>query len=246
MEMLKLEPKEFERKICEAVRKAERLPENYRLYVHKLRYTITKDETPNEVQAEVFVTEGKIDSVKYLLAWDGEKNEFCRPQMIWRKYAHYRVMADFGMFNPLTRAVAEGYQEYAIAHLLRELGFRKESAWYIVKAKGMKPVKFKLNRNNHWHIEHYDFNGDYRFYPSMGQQWELPWGNMGIPYYQPFDHEGNIYTVPSLDQIHEFCCRRGFACYGIHEPQEIIRHLVFMYRTINNDPTAFRKYVERK
>ena len=82
MEMLKLEPKEFERKICEAVRKAERLPENYRLYVQKIGYTITKDETPNEVQAEVAVTEGKIDSVKYLLAWDGEKNEFCRPQMI--------------------------------------------------------------------------------------------------------------------------------------------------------------------
>lgn len=246
MEMLKLELKEFERKICEAVRKAEKLPENYRLYVQKIGYTITKDETPNEVQAEVAVTEGKIECVKYLLAWDEEKNEFCRPLMVWRKYANYRMMADFGMFNPLTRAVAEGYQEYAIAHLLRELGFRKESAWYIVKAKGMKPMKFKLNRNNHWHIEHYDFNGDYRFYPSMGQQWELPWGKMGTPYYQPFDHEGNIYTVPSLDQIHEFCCRRGFACYGIHEPQEIIRHLVFMYRILNNDQTAFRKYVERK
>lgn len=136
--------------------------------------------------------------------------------------------------------------EYAIAHLLRELGFRKESAWYIVKAKGMKPVKFKLNRNNHWHIEHHDFNGDSKFYPRMALQWKLPWGEIGTPYYQPFDHEGNIYTVPSLDQIHEFCCRRGFACYSIHEPQEIIRHLVFMYRKLNNDQTAFRKYVERK
>lgn len=245
MEMLKLETEERNRKICEAVRKAEKLPDNYRLYVTTVQFTITKNETPDEIQAEVFVTEGKIDSVKYLLAWDEEKNEFCRPQMIWRKYANYRLMADFGMFNPLTRAVAEGYQEYAIAHLLRELGFRKESAWYIVKAKGMKPVKFKLNRNNYWRIEHHDFNGDGRFYPSMGQQWER-FGRMETPFYQPFDHEGNLYTVPSLDQIHDFCCKRGFACFGIWQPQEIILHLVFMYRKVNNDPTAFRKYVQRK
>ena len=65
--MLELELKEFERKICEAVREAEKLPENYRLYVQKIGYTITKDKTPNEVEAEVAVTEGKIKSVKYLL-----------------------------------------------------------------------------------------------------------------------------------------------------------------------------------
>jgi hypothetical protein len=76
------------------VRKAEKLPDNYRLYVTTVQFTITKDETPDEIQAEVFVTEGKIDSVKYLLAWDAEKDEFYRPQMIWRKYANYRLMAE--------------------------------------------------------------------------------------------------------------------------------------------------------
>lgn len=132
---------------------------------------------------------------------------------------------------------------FAISHVLRELGFHKESSFYCVKPKGQEPVAFQMNYDNCWKIKHHDWNKDAIFKPSYGEPWSF-YDSIHYPYYQKFDEEGYICTLPSNDQINSFCERNGFPLEcSLTDNNAILLHLIKVYRKKAKQPRAFEKYI---
>lgn len=125
---------------------------------------------------------------------------------------------------------------FAICHVLRELGFHKESSTYFVKSKGKRLKVFKMNENNIWSFKHRDFNGYSRFVPSMG--------NIGESIFQEYDYEGYICTCPSMYQLKDFCMRKAIPIRDFLSPKSVLEDLIYEYRIKSKQYNAFRKYLE--
>ena len=131
---------------------------------------------------------------------------------------------------------------FAISHILRELGFRKESAHYFIKPKGESPTLLRINTLNHWYFKHYDWNGVNRYFPSMASTIKYC-GNKIIPLYTEFEKSGYICTVPNDVQIKSFAERQGFEI-RTGNLSEILIDLIAAYRGKKNESKAFEKYIK--
>ena len=56
---------------------------------------------------------------------------------------------------------------FAICRVLREFGYRKESARYFVKPDNEEPVILHLEERNTWKRKHHDFNGYDKYVKAM-------------------------------------------------------------------------------
>ena len=245
MNYLQLNTKHLTMKVQEAVALVERIrPDNVVVLSHE--YTISTKEGPSkDIKVKVAFKNSKVQEAAYVLTWDERREQFRHPVMLYRNLCNYRIVNRFDVLNPYTDYVNEGYAGFAIAHLLKELGFRKESKYYYIKGKGRKPEKFKMRMDNHWHLQHTDFNGFHWYQPSMGNTWTTPWGGIGIPEFQPCDYEGYICTVPTWEQMAEFCSRWNITLRDINSTQTVIEDLVRAYRQRPKQENAFRKYMRR-
>ena len=129
---------------------------------------------------------------------------------------------------------------FEIAHVLRELGFRKESKFYYVKA-GNIVGSFPMRQNNFWNFKHYDFNQDNRFVPSMGEPW-FQNNHKNYPIYDKFGFEGYICTCPTYKQVFDFCDRLQILLLSKEEPRLILESLIKFYREKVHQMCAFYKY----
>lgn len=94
--------------------------------------------------------------------------------------------------------------DFALCHLLREIGFHKESDIYFVKAKGKAPKILPIRKDNYWHLEHYDWNKREKYVREMGTKWKT-WNNKdGIPFFSYYDFDSYLCTIPGIEQIKEF------------------------------------------
>lgn len=130
---------------------------------------------------------------------------------------------------------------FAICHVLREFGYRKESAKYFVKPKGGKPVILDIEERNCWHIKHYDFNSRNRYVKEMGGV-SGKFGYYGV--FSEFNKDGYICTIPLENQIIEFAKIKGFELSNIKNLSLTLHQLVIAYREEYKDITAFNKYLE--
>jgi hypothetical protein len=131
--------------------------------------------------------------------------------------------------------------EYKIAHLLRELGFKKETDSYFVKPKGKEPIKFRMNLSNFWYFRHYNFNRYNQFLPSMGEPWWFldRWNN---PIFQQFNESGYLCSAPKIEQILDFCSRKGIVITDEKDDESILKDLITAYRTKSKNNKSFLKY----
>ena len=131
---------------------------------------------------------------------------------------------------------------FAISHILREFGFRKESTHYFVKPKGDKATLLRMNLSNHWNLKHYDWNGVDNYTPSMCKTWDFN-GTICIPLYSEFEKSGYICSVPSCEQILSFSETQGFEI-RMGNVSETLADLIAAYREKKNKTKAFEKYMK--
>lgn len=129
---------------------------------------------------------------------------------------------------------------FEIAHVLRELGFRKESKFYYVKA-GNIVGSFPMRYNNFWNFNHYDFNKFNRFVPSMGEPW-FQNNHKNYPVFDKFGFEGYLCTCPTYKQVFDFCDRKKIPLLSKEEPKLILESLIKFYREKTHHICAFYKY----
>ena len=134
--------------------------------------------------------------------------------------------------------------EFAVSHVLRELGFHKESEWYFIKSNGEINF-FKINKNNFWKIQHADWNSCRYYYKELGEEWKTPWNGVGIPYYRKYDGSGYICTIPTFEQISDFCSKRMIPI-DCTNYETVLRSLITYYRlSVKNQEKAFEKYLKK-
>jgi len=132
---------------------------------------------------------------------------------------------------------------FEIAHVLRELGFRKESKFYYVKA-GKLVGSFPMRQNNFWNFKHYDFNSEYRFVPSMGNPWLFN-NHQNYPVFEKYNREGYLCTCPTFGQVNDFCKRWNIPLTDKENTKTILYDLIKFYRKKIHQETAFKKYETR-
>ena len=129
---------------------------------------------------------------------------------------------------------------FEIAHVLRELGFRKESKFYYVKA-GKIVGSFLMRQNNFWNFKHYDFNKSDRFVPSMGEPW-IQNNHYNFPIFDNFGFSGYICTCPTYKQVFDFCDSIGITLSNKKCSSIILCDLILFYRKKVHQDRAFEKY----
>lgn len=134
-------------------------------------------------------------------------------------------------------------QIFAISHVLREFGFRKESHCYFVKPKGEKATLLRMNFANFWHLQHYDWNGVNSYVPKMGNTWDA-FGKEGVPVFAKFEKSGYICSVPNDEQILSFAKRHRFEIRNIKNLSDILFDLIMAFRDKSKDYKAFEKYMK--
>lgn len=144
--------------------------------------------------------------------------------------------------KPVYKSGEYGY--FVIAHLLKELGFRKESPFYFVKAKREEPKLFKIRYGNFWDLKHYDFNRFAMYEPSFGERWKNC-NRMNIPIFQEYKTPGYLCTCPSAWQIYDFCSQKGIRLVNTSSCLDIIIELVTAYRKKTGFENAFQKILKR-
>ena len=134
-------------------------------------------------------------------------------------------------------------QLYVVAELLKQLGFRKKTEKYIIKTKKNKLHFFNVNTDNFWRVRHVDFNSKNKYLPQMGRCWDYTSNKKGVPYYQPFEEEGTLYSLPTMWQIVSFCTRRGIILRNCDDVDTTISDLIFAFRKKTKQRDAFSKYL---
>lgn len=120
---------------------------------------------------------------------------------------------------------------FAICHVLREMGYRKESNQYYVKIKGQPLVLRNMNLHNWWGCKHHDWNQmGYKLYKILEESWLK-------------DKQGYICSVPDFEQIQELAKTKNIELTNIKERRIILRDLIVYYRKTRNDSRAFEKYM---
>ena len=207
------------------------------VFCRSLGYSISPSEGVRpDVNVKIAFTRGRLLEGEYTMRWDAEKERFVKLFVMARKLKAYVVRDSHSVFDPIRQQVNDGYIDFAIAHVMRELGFRGETSCYFVKAKGEKPKLFQSLLDDH--------NGYRRFFPHMGGPRSL---------LQPYDKEGYICSAPSDRQIADFCKRMGTTADTITDDgsafiisldkQKALRNLIRVYRQRSGFTDAFRRYL---
>lgn len=133
--------------------------------------------------------------------------------------------------------------DFALCHILRELGFHKESDIFFVKSfKGIKVLP--LVKNNYWNLKHYDWNKYEKYKPEFSKPSYHDdgtiWAISQFPYY---DYEGYICTIPGLQQIRDFCNLNNIHA-KFNNKGTLILSLIEFYRSKSkHHRNAFEGYV---
>ena len=207
------------------------------VFCRSLGYIISPSEGVRpDVNVKIAFTRGRLLEGEYTMRWDAEKERFVKLFVMARKLKGYVVRDSHSVFDPIRQQVNDGYIDFAIAHVMRELGFREKASYYFVKAKGEKPKLFQSLLG--------DFNGFRRFYPHMGDS---------KGYLQPYDKKGYICVAPSERMIANFCKRMGTTADTITDDgsafiisldkQKALRNLIRVYRQRSGFTDAFRRYL---
>ena len=192
------------------------------VFVRNLSYSISASEG---VRSDVCVTtafrSSRLVEGDYTMRWDGNKEQFVQVRILRRKLKDHTSVTDSRfVFNPWYQQVEPDYIDFAIAHVMREMGYRRHTCRFFVKSKGEQPKLVDKSCR--------DYNGYSRYVPGMG--WLEPYGD-----------EGYICAAPSHDDIIRFCKR-----FGIEPPfrskKYILDELIKAYRRRSGFADAFRRY----
>lgn len=211
-------------KMCEAVAAVEGTRWD-NVYIRRYNYSISASEG---VMPDFYVTacfrSGKLKEGEYTMRWDARKERFVRTVVVRRKLEDHTVGGKQFVYSPLYQQVEPDYIDFAIAHVMRELGYRRHTYRFFVKAKGEKPKLFSRSCQ--------DYNGNRRYYPCME--------NPRSAFYSPYK-EGYLCAAPELSDIIYFCER-----FGIEPPyrnkQYVLEELIRVYRQRSGFTDAFRRY----
>lgn len=209
------------------------------VFCRSINYSISLSEGVRpDVNVKIMLTQGRILEGEYTMRWDVEKERFVKLFVISRKLKCYVVRDSHSVFDPVRQQVNDGYIDFAIAHVMRELGFRGHIDRYFIKAKGRRPKLFFRS--------YQDYNCYSRYHPGM---LEPPGSAFGGPY----DKEGYICSAPSDRQIADFCKRMGTTADTITDngnafiisidKQKALRNLIRVYRQRSGFTDAFRRYL---
>lgn len=130
---------------------------------------------------------------------------------------------------------------FAISHILRELGYHKESTHYFVKPKGEKATLLRMNFSNCWNFKHRDWNRHGYYAPSNGKTWDFH-GTVCIPCFADFGKSGYICSIPNDEQIISFSKRNGIELHDMTKLSVILSDMISAYRMKTDQVDAFRKY----
>lgn len=199
-----------------------------RVFITRMNYSISASEgVKPDVNIVAAITQGNLKEVGYTMRWNARKECFDSIRYIYRKFDTYKIRCENGTYSPLYQRVTDEYIDFAICHLLRELGFRKRTWDYFVKAKGEKPKLFKNSRK--------DYNGYYRYTPNLGKS-----------SFQEYDKAGYLCAAPTHQQISAFCRANGIhlyeELYESFDKQDLLRKLIKEYRKRTGFSDAFRRY----
>ena len=239
-QFVELQEEERNRLLCEAVAAVEGVPAKDVL-VKSLGYIISASEgVMPDVNVRMAFAKGKIIEGEYTMRWNAEKERFVKLFIMSRRMKAYVVRDSRSVFDPLRQEVTGEYVDFAVAHVMRELGYRGRTFDYFVKAKGEKPKRFSLH--------HDDYNGYRHFFPNMGAQ-------RSVLSLKPYDKEGYICAAPSDRQIEDFCKKMEINAYTTTEEedafvlrldmQKVLRNLIKAYRRHSGFTDAFRRYSHR-
>lgn len=202
-----------------------------------------------DVNVQIRFTKGKYTEGWYTMRWDARKEKIVK--IVWMKHKcrNYTVCNQLSVFDPIQQKVNADYIDFAIAHLLRELGFRKQTRQYFVKAKGEKPKLFDSRHGGGYHYT--DYNAYNKYLPHMGKA--RMFNDISLtPAFQEYDKAGYVCAAPSVSQISDFCEKMGMgivietridgcraACY---DKQKVLKELIKEYRRRTGFTDAFRRY----
>lgn len=200
-----------------------------------------------DVNVQIRFTQGKYKEGWYTMRWDAKKGQMVK--IIWMKHVcrNYTVCNQLSVFDPLQQKVNADYIDFAVAHMLRELGFRKRTRQYFVKAKGEKPKLFDSRRGGGYHYT--DYNAYNKYLPHMGKA-SVYNGLSLTPDFQEYDKAGYVCAAPSGNQIINFCGKMGIVmetkidgCYAVcYDKQKVLKELIKEYRRRTGFTDAFRRY----
>lgn len=222
------------------------------VFIMKHHYSISASEgLMPDVNVVVAIPRCGVLEAQYTMRWSIEKERFVSVHCIRRKIDKYTVVDERKVFNPLYQKVTDEYIDFAIAHVLRELGFRKRTCLYFVKAKGEKPKLFRTRYGGGYSYS--DFNGYSRFFPNLGELRKVKGVGVIGTRFQPYDKAGYLCAAPSGGQIIDFCKY----VLGIEAPylidtsvlfgynfdkQKLLKKLIKEYRKRSGFTDAFRRY----
>lgn len=191
------------------------------VFVTNLSYSVSASEGVRpDVCVKIKFTHCSLMEGDYTMRWDAVKERFVQVRILRRKLKDHTITDSRFVFNPWYQQVEPGYIDFAIAHVMRELGYRRHRDLFFVKAKGEQP---KL-----MHSSCRDWNGYRSYVPGMSRL-------------APYDKEGYLCAAPSHGDIMYFCER-----YGIEPPYRnkkyILEELIKVYRRRSGFTDAFRRY----
>ena len=202
-----------------------------------------------DVNAQVHFTNGKYTEGWYTMRWDARKEQIVKIVRMKRKCRNYTLCNQLPVFDPIQQKVNADYIDFAVAHLLRELGFRKQTRQYFVKAKGEKPKLFDSRRCGGYHYT--DYNAYKKYLPHMGKARVFD-GMSLTPDFQEYDKAGYVCAAPSVSQISDFCEKMGMGivietkidgCRAVcYDKQKVLKELIREYRRRTGFTDAFRRY----
>lgn len=126
---------------------------------------------------------------------------------------------------------------YLLCLILKQLGFRKRTDMYIIKPKSKPPLFFRINPNNFWRLQHYDYNGLAFYVPTKSER--------GDGVFQPCSETGCVYALPTMNQIVSFCTRRGYWLRNCDDLETTIADLIIAYRGKTHWHGAFSKHLDK-
>ena len=234
-------------RVLQAVAAYEKVDVNA-VFVEGFCYSVSASEgVMPDVNVQIRFTQGKYKEGWYTMRWDAKKGQMVK--IVWIKHVcrNHTVCNQLSVFDPIQQKVNADYIDFAVAHLLRELGFRKQTKQYFVKAKGEKPKLFDSRHGGGYHYT--DYNAYGKYLPHMGKARVFN-GISLTPDFQEYDKAGYVCAAPSVSQISDFCEKMGIViktkidgnlavCY---DKQKVLKELIKEYRCRTGFADAFRRY----
>ena len=237
-------------RVLQAVAAYEKVDVNA-VFVEGFCYSVSASEgVMPDVNVQIRFTQGKYKEGWYTMRWNAKRGQMVK--IIWMKHVcrNYTVCNQLSVFDPIQQKVNADYIDFAVSHLLRELGFRKQTKQYFVKAKGEKPKLFGFSRRGGGYY-YIDYNAYKKYLPHMGKA-RMFNGMSPTSDFQEYDKAGYVCAAPSANQIINFCkkMRMGIVletkingCYApYYNKQKVLKELIKEYRRRTGFTDAFRRY----